>query len=134
LHKADPEANELRSEIGRAVVLKAIKTQIWVEIRELVRQGEFDPKHYISVVFRDKTGSTHHSSNLIAYLQNDFLFHNPFAFLDTGRARVSQEVREMAETALKGEEIEIISSTIQEVTNLQWPPEALRNQASGQSR
>jgi hypothetical protein len=133
LQKADPEANEVRSEIGRAVVIKAINTPIWVVMKELVRRDGFDPKHFISVDFRDKTGNAHHSSNLIAYLQNEFLFHKPFAFLDAGRAKVSQEVRGMAEAALKGEEIELISCTIQEMPNLQWPPQVLGQQGSGQS-
>lgn len=122
LLKSNPETGEVRSEIARAVTIKAVKLSTWVEVKELDRRHEFDLRHYIVVNFRDKSGSVHHSSSAIWNVQDEFLFHKPLAILNGSRAKVTQEAISMADDVLKREVVEVLSSDITEAADFQWPP------------
>lgn len=107
LAKVDPEDENIRSEVAKAVTLMAVDLSVWVTLRELISKEPFNPCLFVTVEYRDSKGSTHHASRLIASIQEDFLFFQPFAFHDVGVGRVGPELKALIEERLKDEKIEI---------------------------
>jgi hypothetical protein len=109
---SDPEQENVRSTIAKAVTMAAVPAPIWVALKELRAREPFDPSQCFVLEYRDQKGSTHHSTTFVAGLQKHFLFHKPFVFSPPSTssigaplvaASIHHEVSKMIDERLKDE-------------------------------
>jgi hypothetical protein len=112
LKTTDPESESVRDLIHRTTTLRAVSLGTWICLQELRRRTTFDPNQTIVIVFRDRSGSTHHTANLIVGLQSQFLFHRPIVLLSHQEAKIGDDVASMAEERISGEPVEILRSDL----------------------
>lgn len=118
--EASPEDQPVRTAVAKAVMMAVVPTQVWLLLRELRQREPFDAGQQVAMVYRDGTGSTHHTTNLIAAIQGRFLFLKPFAFISSAPtshvpavlARLSPEVSALVDERLKGEHLELLQFEI----------------------
>lgn len=112
----NPEGQDVREEVAKAVTMAVVPTDTWVTIRELSDRDSFNPSHFVVLSFRDGTGTTHYSTVRVAAIQDHFLFIKPFVFLGPETregpsaivARVSPRVSAMAKARLGPEQVELL--------------------------
>jgi hypothetical protein len=83
--------------IEHEIQVHAVQRAAWVELACLYTLGEFNPKSYLSVEFRNEDGSLSHSTTLVAGLQSSFPFLRRLMEIPvhhSGRARLSQEAND----------------------------------------
>ncbi len=114
--KVNPEDQNVRTEIAKAVTMAVLSTSVWVTLKMLRAKEPFDAKHSVVLEYRDGFGSTHHSTTYVAAIQKYFLFFKPFAFsvLSPGArtpvvsARLTPDVSAMVDERLKDEKVELL--------------------------
>jgi hypothetical protein len=113
----DPEQENMRSEIAKAVTLAVVDSSVWLALSELRSREPFNSEQSFVLEYRDKNGTTHHSTTDLPRLQQYFLFFKPFTFAATPgalhvvpqmSASISHEVSGMIDERIADEPFKIL--------------------------